>query len=354
VIGALIRKDIKLFFRNQFFSVMTILGVIAFIGVFYLMPGRPDDTIAIAVYLPLDVDTDTRQFLIDTLEAEPLPSESSLHSSVEKGDHQAGVVLTADTIDQISRGEPVTLDIFTAPGTSLELEQALKDIFTVGFNNIQINSTSNKINVDDNVTVLGPDLLGIGESISLRDRMLPLLILTTFSIELMGLANLISEEIERKTAQALMVTPLTSNQFFSSKAVMGIGLALTEVLVIILATGKITTSPGIVFAVLLTGSLMITGVGFLIASIAKDMLSVISWSTLFLLILSLPGISLIFPTMAGSWIKAIPSYYLSDILNKTLNYGSGWQDAFLSLGILAASGLIMLFGGSALLKRRFQ
>jgi ABC-2 type transport system permease protein len=354
VIGALIWKDIKLFFRNQFFSVMTILGVIAFIGVFYLMPGTLDDTIAIAVYLPPDVDTDTRQFLIDTLEAEPLQSESSLYSSVEKGDHQAGVVLTADTIDRISRGEPVTLEIFTAPGTSLELEQALKDIFTVGFNNLQINSGTNKINVDDNITVLGPDLLGIGEPISLRDRMLPLLILTTFSIELMGLANLISEEIERKTAQALMVTPLTSNQFFLSKAVMGTGLALIEVLVIILATGKITTSPGIVFAALLTGSLMITGVGFLIASIARDLLSVISWSTLFLLILSLPGISIIFPTMAGSWIKVIPSYYLSDVLTKTLNYGSGWRDAFLSLGILAASGLIMLFSGSYLLKRRFQ
>ena len=354
MIGALIWKDIKLFFRNQFFSVMTILGVIAFIGVFYLMPGTLDDTIAIAVYLPPDVDTDTRQFLIDTLEAEPLQSESSLYSSVEKGDHQAGVVLTADTIDRISRGEPVTLEIFTAPGTSLELEQALKDIFTVGFNNLQINSGTNKINVDDNITVLGPDLLGIGEPISLRDRMLPLLILTTFSIELMGLANLISEEIERKTAQALMVTPLTSNQFFLSKAVMGTGLALIEVLVIILATGKITTSPGIVFAALLTGSLMITGVGFLIASIARDLLSVISWSTLFLLILSLPGISIIFPTMAGSWIKVIPSYYLSDVLTKTLNYGSGWRDAFLSLGILAASGLIMLFIGSYLLKRRFQ
>ncbi len=354
MIGALIWKDIKLFFRNQFFSVMTILGFIAFIGVFYLMPGTLDDTIAIAVYLPPDVDTDTRQFLIDTLEAEPLQSESSLYSSVEKGDHQAGVVLTADTIDRISRGEPVTLEIFTAPGTSLELEQALKDIFTVGFNNLQINSGTNKINMDDNITVLGPDLLGIGEPISLRDRMLPLLILTTFSIELMGLANLISEEIERKTAQALMVTPLTSNQFFLSKAVMGTGLALIEVFVIILATGKITTSPGIVFAALLTGSLMITGVGFLIASIARDLLSVISWSTLFLLILSLPGISIIFPTMAGSWIKVIPSYYLSDVLTKTLNYGSGWRDAFLSLGILAASGLIMLFSGSYLLKRRFQ
>jgi ABC-2 type transport system permease protein len=354
VIAALVRKDIKLFFRNQFFTVVTILGIVAFIGVFYLMPGEPDDTIAIAVYLSPEIDLETRDFLIDTLEAEPLPSEGALYSSVEKGDHQAGVVLTAETIDRISRGEPVELDIFTAPGTSMELEQALKDIFTVGFNNLLLDTGTNKINVDDKITVLGPDLLGIGESISLRDRMLPLLILTTFSIELMGLANLISEEVERKTVQALLVTPLTSNQFFLSKVIMGIGLALIEVFLIILATGNITTSPGIVFAALLTGSLMITGVAFLIASIAKDLLSVLSWSTLFLLVLSLPGISIIFPTMTGSWIKVIPSFYLSDVLNKALNYGSGWKDSLLSLGILGISGLVMLFGGSLLLKRRLQ
>lgn len=354
MIGTLIRKDFKLFFRNQFFAVVTILGIIAFIGVFYLMPGEPDDTIAIAVYLPPNVDPNTREFLIDTMEAEPLPTEGALYSSVEKGDHLAGVVLTVETIESIRRGEPVTLEVLTAPGTSQELEQALKVIFLVGFNNLQLDTGTNKINVDDKITVLGPDLLGIGESISLRDRMLPLLILTIFSIELMGLANLISEEVERKTAQALLVTPLTSNQFFFSKAVMGIGLALTEVIVIILATGKITTSPGIIFTALFTGSLMITGVAFLIASIARDLLSVLSWSTLFLLILSLPGISIMFPTMTGSWIKAIPSYYLTDVLNKTLNYGSGWKDAVLSLGILGASGLILLFCGSFLLKRKFQ
>lgn len=268
MIAALIRKDIQLFFRNQFFAVVTILGIAAFISVFYLMPGAPDDTIAIAVYLSDDIHPETRQFLIDTLEAEPLPSENMLFSSVKNGDHQAGVVLTADTIDRISQSQPVELEIFTAPGTSMELEQALRDIFTVGFNNLQLDSGMNKINVDDNITVLGPDLLGIEESISLRDRMLPLLILTTFSIELMGLANLISEEIERKTVHALLVTPLTTNQFFFSKVIMGIGLALTEVFLIILATGKITTAPVIVFAALLTGSLMITGVAFLIASIA--------------------------------------------------------------------------------------
>jgi len=58
--------------------------------------------------------------------------------------------------------------------------------------------------------------------------------------------------------------------------------------------------------------------------------------------------------MTGNWIKAIPSFYLSDVLNKTLNYGSGWQESLLSLGILGVSGLVMLFGGSLLLKQRFQ
>jgi ABC-2 type transport system permease protein len=318
------------------------------------MPNEMDDTIEIAAYLPTDVEPDIREFLINTLEAEALLSESALHTAVEKGDYPAGVVLTTETIESIRKGEPVIIEVYTAPGTSRELEQALKDIFTVGFNNLQLDTSTNKINVDDKVTVLGPDLLGIENPISLRDRILPLLIPIIFSIELIGLANLISEEIEKKTVHALLVTRLTTSQFFLSKTAMGIGLALIEVLVVILATGKITTSPGIIFIALLTGSLMITGVAFLVASIAKDLMSVLSWSSLFILILSLPGVSIMFPTMTGNWIKVIPSYYLTDVLNKTLNYGSGWQDAVLSLSILGVCGLVMLFGGSLLLNRRFQ
>ncbi len=44
MIAALIEKDLKLYFRNRFFTVITLLGIIAFIALYYLLPAQPDDT----------------------------------------------------------------------------------------------------------------------------------------------------------------------------------------------------------------------------------------------------------------------------------------------------------------------
>lgn len=354
MIASLIRKDIKLFFRNEFFAVVTILGLAAIISVFFLMPAKPNDRLAVAVHISKDVDLQTRKFLAGALEAEMLPSETELVNAVTNGDYQAGLILTGDLIDQMIRGVEVSIPVYAAPGTTPELRQALTDIFSVGFNNLQVGSGLMKVNIENNVTVLGPDFLGIGEPLALRERMFPLLILMILSIELMGLANLISEEIERGTVNALLVTPLKTNQFFFSKALMGIGLAFTEVLVIIIVTGKILVSPDILLISLLAGSLMVTGIAFFIASLARNMMSVLSWSTLFLLILSLPGVSIIFPTLAADWIKTIPSFFLVDILNRTLNYGARWAEIGANLVVLSAFGIVALFCGSWLLKRRFK
>ncbi len=200
--------------------------------------------------------------------------------------------------------------------------------------------------------MLGPDLLGIDEPLALRDRMLPMLLMMVFSIELMGLANLISEEITLETSAA--VTPLKIGQFFTAKMLLGVGLAFIEVLLLMAAAGKLFAAPVILIADLLVGSLMVTGVAFFIAAFANGLMSVLSWSVLFLFILMLPGISVMFPTMASDWIKAIPSYYLVDTLHRVLNYGASWSDMSLNLLFLFASGLAFLLTGALVLRRRFQ
>jgi ABC-2 type transport system permease protein len=221
-------------------------------------------------------------------------------------------------------------------------------------NNISFASSKTYINIQDNVTVLGPDLLGIGQPISLRDRMLPIMLMMIFSIELIGLANLISEEGERGTASALLVTPLRITSFFTAKMLLGIGMAFLEVLILAAATGKLFHSTLLLITTLTIGSLLITGIAFLIASFTRNFMSVLAWSTLILLLLSLPGVIVMFPTLSSNWIKLIPSFYLVDSLNRILNYQAGWGQVAMNLLILLAVGGISVGLGSMLLRRRFQ
>ncbi len=49
---ALVRKDILLYFKNRFFALMTILGLVIYIVLFYLLPKSVDENIYLGWYAP--------------------------------------------------------------------------------------------------------------------------------------------------------------------------------------------------------------------------------------------------------------------------------------------------------------
>ena len=51
-IAAIVRKDATLFFRNRFFAVITVLGLIMGIVVYFIMPSTLEETLELGVYSP--------------------------------------------------------------------------------------------------------------------------------------------------------------------------------------------------------------------------------------------------------------------------------------------------------------
>jgi len=162
MIGALIEKDLKLYFRNRFFLVVTLLGLVAFVALYYLMPSKPDDTIATAIVLPENATSEMKAFLSDAMDSNLLASKEELLETVENGDYQAGTVLDEAALAAIDQGKAVTITVYSAPGTTPEFKQALISLYTAGFNNIDLDTGQTKIKINDKIIVLGPDLLGIG------------------------------------------------------------------------------------------------------------------------------------------------------------------------------------------------
>lgn len=354
MIKALIQKDILLFFRNRFFALLTVLALVVYIAAFYLMPATVDDRLGVALYLGDGAANPAVQALATRLQAKLMDSEDALKTAVTNGDYEVGVVLTADNLAAIQRGDNVSVPVYYAPGTTKEMSVAISDVLTITLNNVNFSTGGQSLNMNESVEVLGADLSGINHPIPLRDQMLPVFVLLILVVETMGLATLIAEEVEFRTAQALLTTPLTTGRFFVGKAITGTGLAFIQVLILVVVTGRITTSPVIILVALLVGSLLVTGVAFLIASVAKDMISSLAWGILALIILAIPAITIVFPSIASNWIKIIPSYYLADTLHRAMNFGATFAEVLPNLLILLVTGLVVLGVGSLVLRRRFQ
>ena len=110
--------------------------------------------------------------------------------------------------------------------------------------------------------------------------------------------------------------------------------------------------PLLVLTTLLLGAVLVTGIGFIISSLGKDMMSVMAWGFPALIILFLPTIGVAFPGVVTGWVKVIPSYYLVDTVHRASNFGAGWGDLWPNLLILLAFNLVFVGLGIWSLRRK--
>jgi len=212
--------------------------------------------------------------------------------------------------------------------------------------------TGQTLAIDISSEVLGPDMLG--EQIPIRDRMRILLVIMLVMFEMMGLASLISEEVEQGTIRALLITPMSARELFTAKLVMGASLAFIQGILFMAIVGGLNHQPLITIIALLLGSALFTGTGFLIASLARDMLSSMGWGITALLIYAIPSFGIMFPGIITDWAKAIPSYYLADAMHQASNFNAGWGDNWANILILLGFNIVIIWGGIMALRRRFQ
>ncbi len=347
-IRALVAKDFTLFFRNRFFALVTLLGLAVYVALYFVMPSSVNETMDIGLYGPalLPIADQTQQ---QGLEIHVVESEDDLKDGVTSHDYVAGIAIPGDLIERLASGQRPHIDLYFASDTPEEAQAAVSSLIR----ELIYAQTGQPLAVDFATQVLpGPDM--VGKQIPPRDRMRPLFAVLLIVFETYGLATLITEEIEHRTIQALLVTPVSVKDLFAAKGITGITLAFGQGVLFMAVVGGLNDQPVIIILALLLAALLVTGVGFLIASLAKDMMSVLAWGVLALVILVIPGMGVMFPGMITEWAKVIPSYYVVDTVDRVANYGSGWPDIWQNLLILVAfSGAFLLVGMMAL-RRRFQ
>ena len=347
IIIALLKKDITLFVNNRFYLLLTAIGLICYIGLYFVLPSNVNEKLSLAMYAPEIPPA------FDQLASQPgtavhlFSSEKALKQSILNGDYQAGIALQSDIMEIWNQGGIPEITVYYNSGAPPEVSAAVIALVK----ELSYAQTGHLLQFETTEQVLGNDL--IGAQIPLRDRTRPLLVVFILIMETLSVASLIAVEIEQGTIRAILTTPLRVSDLFLAKGILGVGLALAQGVLFMALVGGFNHQPLLMLTILLIGSLMVVGIGFFLASVTRDVMSVTGWGTLVLVLLAIPGIGMVIPGLISGWVKVIPSYYLTDAVSRIANYGAGWSDLISNIGVLAGFSVIMFWGGMVILRRRY-
>jgi len=347
IVRTLISKDLALFFRNRFFALITILGIAAYLLIYFVMPGSVDESLEVGLYAPVLPPVFDQISEEEGVEVKVYESEADLIDAVTEGRCVAGVVVPADARHDLIIGEKPEIKLYVASDTPAEV----RDSIEILIRELAYQMAGQPLAVEVSAEVLGPDMAGA--QIPSRDRLRSVFAVVLVMTETFGLATLISEEVERRTIHGLLVTPATVGGFFLAKGTTGTGLAFSQAMLFLAIVGGMSQQPVIMLVAMLLGAVLVTGVAFLMAAGSKDMMSVMAWGVVAVVVLSVPAVSILLPGTISGWTKAIPSYYLVDTLHRVSNFGAGWGDVWSNLLILLGFDLAVVSLGIITLKRRF-
>ncbi len=348
IIKALLKKDIRLFISNRFYFILTAVGLIFYVGAYFILPSKVDEKLSLAMYAPVIPPAFEQILKQEGAEVNLLPSEAALKQAVLDGDYQVAIALPPDIMDTWKASGKPKIAVYYSSTAPPELSTAMVMLVK----ELSYAQTGQTLNFETDVETLGTDMLGA--QIALRDRMRPLLAVFLLLFEVLSLASLISVEIEQGTARALLVTPMRISDLFLAKGILGICLALGQALLFMVIVGGFSHQPLIMLTTLFIGSMMVVGIGFLLASVARDVMAVTGWGMLILILFSIPGFGNAIPGLLSDWAKVIPSFYLTDTVNRIANYGAGWSDVAVNLMVLTGLTVMFVIGGMFALRRRYQ
>jgi ABC-2 type transport system permease protein len=346
-IPPLIQKDLTIFFRNKFYTLITVMGLAAYIGVYYAMPNSVSEVIEVGLYAPSSSAEAAKVLEDDGISFQLFESEAALQQAILDEEIGTGIAFPENLFQDVAAGRKPTVHIYVPSDVDNDIKDAMKVIVEA----MTLTLTGRSLNIEANEVVLGRDMAG--EQVLPRNRMLPLLATIVLMFETMGLASLLAEEIQSGTIRALLVSPMGTREFFAAKGVISIAMVFLQAVVLMLVVGALKSGALIIITTLFLGALLVTGIGFLMGAAGRDMLSVMAWGVLAMLLLSVPSFGVIFPGTMTVWAKIIPSYYLVDTLHQVINFGAGWSQIANNLLLLLGWDVAMLFIGAAVLKRKF-
>jgi ABC-2 type transport system permease protein len=351
VVAAILAKDLRAFARDRFYVSVSILGLVAYVLLFWLLPATVPETVPLGVRLegagPVLAGL---AGAADGLDVVAFDDPATLEAAVTAGDEiVAGLDFPPGFLADVAAGAPTTVRVLLPADAPEELRPALTALvrelaYLVAGEAPPVTAPS----VDE--AIVGVDRTGA--QVSLREQLRPLLVFLVLLVEMFALASLIAAEIHQRTITAILVTPARASDVLAAKSLLGTGLAFGQALLILLATGTFVRGWTILAVALLLGSVLVTGMAMIAGSLGRDFIGIVFWSALFMIPLTVPAFSVLFPGSAATWVQALPTYGLVRVIVGVTAYGDGWSQVAADLLVLAGWCLAAFAVGVLVLRRR--
>jgi ABC-2 type transport system permease protein len=362
IVGAIVQKDLVEFSRDRLWMLLTPLALVMFAVIFWLLPATVEETITVGV-APGSV-----ALLFDRLAATgegegmrfvPFESEAALAAAVAARERVAapwgdtrvlvGLAFPEGFALRLAAGAPTTVRVYLDAEVPPELQGAMTSAVR------ELAFTLSGAALPVTLPELDEIVLGVdrsGAQVPLRERMRPMLAFFVLLTESLALASLVASEVGSRTLTALLVTPARTSDVVLAKGLVGTILGFSQAFLLLVVTRSLGVQPGVVLTATLLAAVLMAGFALLAGAAGRDFMTTLFLGVLFLLPLTIPAFSLLFPGSASTWVQAMPSYGIIQALVGASAYGQGFAElAGYLAGGAAWAAAALLVGGLALAGR---
>jgi len=269
-----------------------------------------------------------------------------LRQDVEDGVVDVALILPVDFDNDVKESRVTRLTVYVW-GESLAKDRTILGITVV---NLIREMSGYEASVEIESVILGDEV-----SIPWSERLLPLVVLIAVFIGGIFLpATSVINEKEKKTLQALVVTPASAIDVFAAKGIFGIILSLFMGIVILVLNQAFGVHPLLLIIVLALGAVMAVAVGLLCGIYIKDITTLFAIFKSGGIILYAPAIFYMFPNLP-QWIGRIfPTYYIMQPIMDISQSGGGWPEIAANVFVLIALDIVIIGAFIFMLSKKRQ
>jgi ABC-2 type transport system permease protein len=276
---------------------------------------------------------------LEGIEVSLLTDVDVLKAQVEADDLDAGLVL-ADGFDaDVRSGARPPLEFYVG-GESLASTRIILAVTTLDLVR-QVEGTTPPVEV--NVVTLG------SEAQPLSVRLIPFVVMYALLIAGVFLPSFsLADEREKRTLEALIITPVRLSEVVLAKGILGFVLAIAMAFVTLWMNSALDAQPVALSVALLVAGLMLVMIGLIYGTASKDVTGVFTLIKGTGVILLGPTLFYVFPDWPQWIAKLFPTYWvINPVYEVTINnagLGDVWVELLIGIAITSALAvpLVML------------
>lgn len=256
----------------------------------------------------------------------------ALKQSVEGNDLDAGLVL-AEGFDQAVRsGARPPLEFYVG-GESLASDRIILAITTIDLIR-EVEGTTPPVDVE--VVTIGE------EGLPISVRLVPFIVMYSLLIAGVFLPSFsIADEREKRTLDALIVTPIRLSEVVTAKGILGFVLAMAMAIVTLWLNDALAAQPLALLVVLVVAGILLVEIGLIYGAASKNVTGVFTLIKGTGVILLGPAVFYLFPDWPQWIARLFPTYWvINPVYEVTIN-NAGLADVWVELAIGLGIALVL-------------